>query len=438
MRIGIIICSRKKSNRIYEKPFQELAGKKIINHLIDRLQGTNLPIVVAVPSSDINDYDAVVDRKKAKLTCGDHFSPLHRMAEVAYINKFDAVIRVTHDKIFLEPKVITDAVFAFIENKVDYLYSSHLPDGAGFEIISGKLLATAAQLFAGQQIEHISYAVRSINDGTTLNYIPDPKYREPTARFLIDFPEDLQFLDVLLAGNADMTLLEAMDSAAKQPWLVKINAQPEVTVYTCAHNAESTINRTIFSALTQVTPFNFEYLVIDDKSTDFTLRNILHSGLPNLMKVIQNPINLGLAASSNVALDAARGKYIIRLDADDFFMRPDAIAILHDYMTSHKLEACYPTYLDEKTGQLVSGDVNHHAGCAMFDIKALRYLRFSEELRHYEGLDLYLRASKCLNNIGYANDPIFYYSYSENSMSNTKQDERLAIKNRLLKLVPKS
>jgi len=74
----------------------------------------------------------------------------------------------------------------------------------------------------------------------------------------------------------------------------------------------------------------------------------------------------------------------------------------------------------------------------MFDIKALRYLRFSEELRHYEGLDLYLRASKCLNNIGYANDPIFYYSYSENSMSNTKQDERLAIKNRLLKLVPKS
>ncbi len=189
------------------------------------------------------------------------------------------------------------------------------------------------------------------------------------------------------------------------------------------------------STVTSYTPFGQDLLY---NATDFTLRNILHSGLPNLMKVIQNPINLGLAASSNVALDAARGKYIIRLDADDFFMRPDAIAILHHYMTSHKLEACYPTYLDEKTGQLVSGDVNHHAGCAMFDIKALRYLRFSEELRHYEGLDLYLRASKCLNNIGYANDAIFYYSYSENSMSNTKQDERLAIKNKLLKLVPKS
>lgn len=63
---------------------------------------------------------------------------------------------------------------------------------------------------------------------------------------------------------------------------------------------------------------DFEFIVVDDGSTDYTL-NILRSyqEKDDRIKVIVNEKNMGLTKSLNKAIKIAKGAYIARIDADD-------------------------------------------------------------------------------------------------------------------------
>ena len=61
---------------------------------------------------------------------------------------------------------------------------------------------------------------------------------------------------------------------------------------------------------------NFEFIIIDDCSTDESV-DYLASITDPRVRVIRNDVNRGITASLNVALDNARGDYIARMDSDD-------------------------------------------------------------------------------------------------------------------------
>ena len=61
---------------------------------------------------------------------------------------------------------------------------------------------------------------------------------------------------------------------------------------------------------------DFEFIIIDDCSTD-NAYEYLTSISDKRIKVIKNEKNIGITASLNVGLRAARGKYIARMDSDD-------------------------------------------------------------------------------------------------------------------------
>lgn len=92
----------------------------------------------------------------------------------------------------------------------------------------------------------------------------------------------------------------------------------DVSVVIPAHNAEKYISNCIESLLTQ-TLKTVEIFVVDDGSTDST-REIVseYQNRDARVKLIQQPKqNAGVAR--NNGLKNARGKYIVFLDADDFF-----------------------------------------------------------------------------------------------------------------------
>jgi glycosyltransferase involved in cell wall biosynthesis len=89
---------------------------------------------------------------------------------------------------------------------------------------------------------------------------------------------------------------------------------PFVTVLTTAYNAYSTISRAIVSILNQ-TYTNFEYIIINDGSTDNTL-NIIQSFNDSRLRII-NQKNIGKVRSLNKGIQLAEGTYIAMLDADD-------------------------------------------------------------------------------------------------------------------------
>ena len=81
-------------------------------------------------------------------------------------------------------------------------------------------------------------------------------------------------------------------------------------------NAERTLQRAIGSILNQSFS-DFELLVVDDCSTDDSLR-VCQSFGNERVRLIALERNVGAAAARNAALDAIRGEYVTFVDADDW------------------------------------------------------------------------------------------------------------------------
>ena len=92
--------------------------------------------------------------------------------------------------------------------------------------------------------------------------------------------------------------------------------KPLVSVIMATYNDERYIESTVRSVLVQT--FNdFEYVIVNDGSTDDTLKILQKlERLDNRITIIDQK-NQGVVASRNTAIKKARGKYIAIIDGDD-------------------------------------------------------------------------------------------------------------------------
>ena len=99
---------------------------------------------------------------------------------------------------------------------------------------------------------------------------------------------------------------------------------PDISVVVCTYNHSKWLERCIRSLnhQTNIDQEAFEILLVDDASTDDTSRVLENIGhIPNL-RIVRNEENRGLPASVNRAIRMARGRYIVRVDSDDYVARP--------------------------------------------------------------------------------------------------------------------
>lgn len=90
---------------------------------------------------------------------------------------------------------------------------------------------------------------------------------------------------------------------------------PSISVVMAAFNAEAYVAEAIDSILKQ-THADFEFIIINDASTDKTL-SVIKGFADERIVIIENEYNCGLATSLNKGIRVAKGKYIARMDADD-------------------------------------------------------------------------------------------------------------------------
>ena len=104
-----------------------------------------------------------------------------------------------------------------------------------------------------------------------------------------------------------------------------------ISIVTAVYNGEKYLAETIESVLCQ-TFDDFEFIVIDDASTDGTA-DILrrYAERDGRIKIYGNERNMKLANSLNRGISLAFGKYIARLDADDVCM-PDRLEKQYEFM----------------------------------------------------------------------------------------------------------
>jgi glycosyltransferase involved in cell wall biosynthesis len=210
---------------------------------------------------------------------------------------------------------------------------------------------------------------------------------------------------------------------------------PKVTVYITNYNYGPYLEQAIQSVLNQ-TFTDYELIIIDDGSTDNSKEIINnYKKNKNVYAVFQK--NKGLNTSNNVALNLARGKYIVRLDADDYFA-PQAVELMVaelERMPGHAL--VFPDYYNiDIDGNIIEEIKRHdfsnnvtlfdqpaHGACTMIRTDILRSIGgYDEEFNCQDGYDIWLRLLQLypVKNISL---PLFFYRQHQKSI--TKNEEQL-------------
>lgn len=112
------------------------------------------------------------------------------------------------------------------------------------------------------------------------------------------------------------------------------NRKPSVSVLMSCYNASRWLHEAIDSVLAQ-TFEDFEFILVDDGSTDETW-NIIQSYRDRDHRIVAvSKKNTGLADSLNVGIAQARGVWIARLDADDL-CEPTRLEEQLSFVCSHR------------------------------------------------------------------------------------------------------
>lgn len=130
-----------------------------------------------------------------------------------------------------------------------------------------------------------------------------------------------------------------------------VSTAPKVTVLMPVYNCELYIKEAVDSILNQ-TFSDFEFLIIDDASTDKTV-DIIKTYSDIRIKLIEKSVNTGLTNSLNYGLTIAKGKYIARMDGDDISL-PERFEKQISFLEANPdVVVCGTTFKILGTGELV-------------------------------------------------------------------------------------
>lgn len=123
-----------------------------------------------------------------------------------------------------------------------------------------------------------------------------------------------------------------------------INYKYIISVGIPVYNVNKYIRKCILSVLDQAFDRPVEMLVVDDQSPDnsITIVRELQSTHPNgnIIRILEQPHNMGCWAARNRIMEEAKGKYLFYIDADDY-IAPNTLNTLYTYAEKYEAEAVY-------------------------------------------------------------------------------------------------
>lgn len=140
---------------------------------------------------------------------------------------------------------------------------------------------------------------------------------------------------------------------------------PIISVITTFYNAETFIVNAVNSVNQQIIDknnFDFEYVIVDDKSTDCS-REILERFIQNNVsdenkqkwKIYEPEENLGCGGARKFGIDHAIGDYFMFLDADDYYMHTNFMLNAFTAITSENADIVeYGVMFNQPNGQQIN------------------------------------------------------------------------------------
>jgi len=239
-----------------------------------------------------------------------------------------------------------------------------------------------------------------------------------------------------------------LESATRQGQYIN----PAVSVVMSACNTGRYLKESIDSILAQ-TFSDFEFIIIDDGSTDDTLKILRdYESRENRLKIISRP-NTGLTKALNEALSHARGRFIARMDGDDIAM-PDRfekqIACLNEHpecvLLGSRVELIDPFGLRIGAGDYMKltheeistmllqgkGGAVVHPACMMRRDALEKVGGYKEQYNNSEDLDLFLRLSE-IGQVANLPDVLLKYRRHLESVSHQKYENQWKLKTQIVR-----
>ncbi|MBS1552699.1 MAG: glycosyltransferase family 2 protein [Bacteroidetes bacterium] len=198
----------------------------------------------------------------------------------------------------------------------------------------------------------------------------------------------------------------------------------QVSVIITCHNYARYLSRAIRSAVNQtIDKKDYEIIVVNDGSTDETAR--VMSSFSGFIKQINLKENLGLSVARNEGIKKAIGRYVINLDADDYF--DDNLLFVEsmflNFNASWDAVSCDYYLVDESENHLkrVSGELKPIACGVMFRTDRLFEIGLYDEnfkMREEEDLRIRFEKNHIIKNIEL---PLYRYRKHDNNMTNNKK-----------------
>ena len=200
----------------------------------------------------------------------------------------------------------------------------------------------------------------------------------------------------------------------------KIKKSPDISVIDCTYNHGKWIERCLRSLYHQeyVKQEEYEIILINDKSVDFT-QKVLKNLKRNNLRIFTNKKNLGLSNSINKAIKLSLGRYVVRVDSDDYVARNFLYLTKLFLNLNREFQAVAVDYYKVDNNEIFISKNNcmkEQIACGvmfrkecLFDIGL-----YNSKFKMREGHELRKRFEK-KHLIGHLNFPLYKYRFHENN-----------------------
>ncbi|MBO6577027.1 MAG: glycosyltransferase [Rhodothermales bacterium] len=205
-----------------------------------------------------------------------------------------------------------------------------------------------------------------------------------------------------------------------------------MTVYVPSHNYGRYLQQCLDSVFKQLYT-NWELIIVDEGSSDQT--SVLAQAAclrdPDRVTLLSFPTRIGLQKVANRVLRLAKGKYMMRLDADDWLDESALLVMVNKLESLPNAGVVYGNYYYVDEGGTVigmerrpalgtedmSGHLPPHGACTLFRVRAMRAAGgYLENVRAQDGWDLWFKLYKRVGATS-VNVPVFYYRQHASSLS---------------------
>lgn len=229
--------------------------------------------------------------------------------------------------------------------------------------------------------------------------------------------------------------LNIMENKSDDNSLMRLPAQPLISVVMPVYNVEAYVNEAIQSILDQTFP-DFEFIIVDDASTDKTW-DIVSAFKDRRVICLRNAQNKGNYFSRNRGMKQAKGKYIAVMDGDDIAMperlekefnyleeNPDMLAVGTDFrFTLEQEKPEMPTSYEEVCISLLRGFSLLHPSL-MMRTEIIRSLGgYNENYRYAADYNLFCQLS-LKGKVNILPEQLMTYRLHPNQISKTFTSEQ--------------